>query len=91
MSVKNKLGTLVLIILTIFTVHRIVGAKYYSVDLVLVSTVFSLFFTYQIVAFLFGWPMMTNTISLEENKHNILRLLLFLLIILMWLSMVVDA
>ncbi len=44
MSVKNKLGTLALIMLTIFTVHRMVGAKYYSVDLVLVSTVFSFFY-----------------------------------------------
>ena len=53
----------------------------------IVNLVFGLFFSYQIVAYLFGWlmPMLTFTGGLKKGEHDILRFIAFVMFICFWL------
>lgn len=53
----------------------------------IVTLFFGLFFSYQIVAYLFGWlmPMLTFTGGLKKGEHDFLRTVMFLVFICFWL------
>ena len=48
---------------------------------------FGLFFSYQIIAYLFGWlmPMLTFTGGLKKGEHDFIRAIMFVVFIGFWL------
>ena len=88
-SMKNKrkltLGIFICIFLALLMVRNLGLIKTDSNQFFSV-TIFGLFVSYQIVAFLFGWlmPMLTFTGGLKKGENDLLRFIMFVFFIGMW-------
>ncbi|RAU17472.1 hypothetical protein DN062_12295 [Nitrincola tibetensis] len=91
--VNNKLkkytGISVLFILTVCSTLFLTRDNY-TAENIIGHIVISLIFNYQAIAFIFGWPMMTNTISLEKGKHDFFRVFLFTFMMLVWINILLN-